>query len=361
MHKYLRAANVGWDGLILDDVKLMNFTDVEMSLFRLEPGDLLLNEASGSPREVGKPAIWRGEIEDCAFQNTLLRVRPKPIVDPRYLLQFFQHEAATGAFARGARGVGIHHLGRDALAKWPVPLPPLNEQRRIAAILDQADDLRARRRQLLECAEELPRSIFVELFGDPASNPRGLPLVPLGEVGELDRGVSRHRPRNDPALLGGPYPLIQTGDVARSGGLITQYSATYSELGLAQSKLWPAGTLCITIAANIAETGILTFDACFPDSVVGFTADKATTTFVQTWLTFLQPTLEAAAPQSAQRNINLAILRALPVPLPGPDQLQRFDQLLDAVAQENRTSREALTHHEALFKATQFLAFSGQL
>jgi type I restriction enzyme, S subunit len=165
MRKYLRAANVGWDGLILDDVKLMNFTDAEMALFRLEPGDLLLNEASGSPREVGKPAIWRGEIENCAFQNTLLRVRPHHMADSQYLSHFFRYEAANGAFARGSRGVGIHHLGRDALARWPVPLPPLDEQRRIAAILDQADALRTKRRENLNLLATMARSIYWSMFG----------------------------------------------------------------------------------------------------------------------------------------------------------------------------------------------------
>lgn len=359
--KYLRAANIGWGGLKLADIKTMNFSDTEMGAYRLEPGDLLLNEASGSATEVGKVAIFMGEVDDCAFQNTLLRVRPGPKVHPRYLLQFLRQQASTGAFARGSRGVGIHHLGREALAGWQVPLPPFTEQIRIAAILDHADAICAKRSLVASHLDSLAQSVYVDMFGDPIRNPRGYISTPLGEVGKLDRGVSRHRPRNDPTLLGGAYPLIQTGDVARSGGLITKYSATYSELGLAQSKLWPAGTLCITIAANIAETGVLTFDACFPDSVVGFTADKATTSFVRVWLTFLQATLEAAAPQSAQRNINLAILRALPVPLPDIQERRRFDAAIDNVAAQRRLAYEAEIQVDALFESVQSRAFSGQI
>jgi len=162
--KYLRAANVGWNGLILDDVKVMNFTDAEMEVFRLQRGDLLLSEASGSPTEVGKPAIWMGEIDDCAFQNTLLRVRPGPTVDPRYLLQYLHQQASSGAFARGSRGVGIHHLGREALARWPVPLPAIDEQRRIAAILDHADALRTKRREIMNDLTSLERSIYWSMF-----------------------------------------------------------------------------------------------------------------------------------------------------------------------------------------------------
>lgn len=135
MRPYLRAANVDWSGLKLDDVKQMNFTDAEMDVYRLEPGDILLGEASGSPGEVGKPGIWTGQFEDCAFQNTLLRVRSKG-PDPRYLLHFFRHLARSGAFASESRGVGIHHIGRAKLAAWQVPIPPIEEQRRIVDLLE---------------------------------------------------------------------------------------------------------------------------------------------------------------------------------------------------------------------------------
>jgi type I restriction enzyme S subunit len=105
----------------------------------------------------------------------------------------------------------------------------------------------------------------------------------LDQLGEVARGRSRHRPRDAGLLYGGPFPFIQTGDVKRAGLYLTEYEQTYSEAGLAQSRLWPAGTLCITIAANIADTAILGIDACFPDSVIGFTADpeKADVRFVK--------------------------------------------------------------------------------
>ncbi|TLH69194.1 restriction endonuclease subunit S [Mycolicibacterium phocaicum] len=191
MRKYLRAANVGWSGLLLDDVKQMNFTDVELKTFRLEPGDLLLNEASGSPKEVGKPALWNGEIEDCAFQNTLLRVRPSNAAEPRYLLHYFGHEAATGAFARGSRGVGIHHLGREALSKWSIPLPPLDEQRRIAAILDQADSVRAKMRDRLGLLRTLAGAVYAATFGDPFENERQWPTKRVDEISRVQLGRQR--------------------------------------------------------------------------------------------------------------------------------------------------------------------------
>jgi type I restriction enzyme, S subunit len=139
----------------------------------------LLGEASGSPSEVGKPALWSGEIDGCAFQNTLLRVRALG-QEPRYLLHYFKDVAASGGFAKRSRGVGISHLGREALASWEVPLPPIDEQRRIAAILDKADELRAKRRAALAQLDSLTQSIFLEMFGGRG---RRWPLKTLGALG----------------------------------------------------------------------------------------------------------------------------------------------------------------------------------
>jgi type I restriction enzyme, S subunit len=242
-----------------------------------------------------------------------------------------------------------------------VPRPPLDEQRRIAAILDQADGLRAKRREALALLDDLTQATFLNLFGDPVKNPRGWPITTLTQLGQLDRGVSRHRPRNDPSLLGGRHPLVQTGEVANSGGYIRRFTGTYSDVGLAQSKKWPAGTLCITIAANIAKTGILTFDACFPDSVVGFTSERATTQYVRVWLGFLQATLERAAPQSAQKNINLAILRNLPIPKPPVESIEQFARNVERLEEAKDLATAHAEGVDGLFASLQSRAFVGGL
>lgn len=133
----------------------------------------------------------------------------------------------------------------------------------ISEILWAANKTRNGYKKLLHIMDELVKSRFIELFGDPVHNSMKWNTELLCHLGDLNRGVSKHRPRNDPKLLGGIYPLIQTGDVANSDGYIRSYKSTYSEEGLKQSKMWSSGVLCITIAANIAKTAILSFDACF--------------------------------------------------------------------------------------------------
>src|SRR5690606_34612096 len=143
-------------------------------------------------------------------------------------------------------------------------------------------------------------------------------LVKLSSIGEVNRGRSRHRPRDASHLYGGPYPFIQTGDVKASNGRITDYTNTYSEAGLQQSRLWPAGTMCITIAANIAETGVLQFPACFPDSVIGFIPDdtQCDVYFVEYMFRLLRSRIQAQATGSVQDNINLQTLERIEFPLP---------------------------------------------
>jgi type I restriction enzyme, S subunit len=281
-------------------------------------------------------------------------------VDKAYL----RHAVVVALLAmqKHLHGATMQHVNRGEFLSTPLRVPPLAEQRRIAAILDQADALRAKRREALAELHSLTQSIFIEMFGDPVLNTSGWELTPLGTVGTLDRGVSKARPRNAPELLGGPYPLIQTGDVANCDAYIRQHTATYSEIGLRQSRLWPAGTLCITIAANIAKTGILTFAACFPDSVVGFNAPQAATVeYVRVWVSFLQKALEDAAPESAQKNINLAILRDLKIPVPPLDLQQTFAARINTVESLKATHRAALADTDALFASLQHRAFTGQL
>ncbi len=327
----------------------------------VEPGDVLLSRIVPHIRRSWVVGGSRGRRIIASGEWIVFR---SSRFHPEYLRHVLVGDPFHVQYLRTVSGVGGSLLrARPAhVAKINIALPPLQEQRRIAEVLDRAEALRAKRRTALAQLDTLTQALFLDLFGDPVVNRRGWPIKKLSEVGTLDRGVSKHRPRNAPELLGGPYPLVQTGEVANCDGYIRSYGSTYSEIGLRQSKMWRAGTLCITIAANIAKTGILTFDACFPDSVVGFRADEpATVEFVRAWLSFLQEGLEEAAPESAQKNINLAILRDLDVPLPPLDLQMEFARRVAAVEKLKTAHHASLADLDALFAALQHRAFRGEL
>ena len=241
-------------------------------------------------------------------------------------------------------------IGRKVLEETMIPNIDKNEQHKCVYVLDKTYSVIQRRKREIQLFDELIKARFVEMFGDPVSNSYGLPEATLPELGEFGRGVSKHRPRNDPQLLGGKYPLIQTGDIANADLFISAYTSTYSEMGLKQSKMWRKGTLCITIAANIAKTAILEFDACFPDSVVGFNANEKTNNiFIHYWFSFFQAILEAQAPESAQKNINVKILSELKIILPDKGKQDEFVEFIKQIDKSKVAVQKALDEAQLLF------------
>lgn len=250
-------------------------------------------------------------------------------------------------------GAVVPKLTQQALKSIPIPLPPLSTQQSIVSELDSLSKIIADCKETLKDYDALEQSIFYDMFGDPVKNEKGWEVKKLGEIGNLARGVSKHRPRNAPELLGGTMPLIQTGDVANADFFIEKYTNTYSELGVAQSKVWKKGTLCITIAATIGKCAILNFDACFPDSVVGFEPNNEISEKIYILFLFknLQKILEEEAPAVAQKNINLALLNNLTVPLPPLPLQQQFASKIEAIEQMKEETKKALQEAETLFQA----------
>ena len=197
--------------------------------------------------------------------------------------------------------------------------------------------------------------------------PQGWVWATLSQVGWLDRGRSKHRPRNAPHLYGGPYPFVQTGDVRHANTFLSEVEASYSEAGLAQSRLWPSGTMCITIAANIGKTAILSMDACFPDSVVGFLSDSddVSIRYVEYFMRSVQQNLENEAPATAQKNINLEILEKVKIPVPPSLEQHQVVKLLNDSMDAARESDLAihLSFKQSAAQRQNILraAFSGQL
>lgn len=351
----LMVADLTRDGKVVS-ARIDSLTELGAKQSRLMTGGDVVIAVSGAP---GLPAILAHDA--CIHDGFVgLRDLDKKRVDPEFLYAYLTFVRATSNSQ--AVGAIFKNLTTDQIKDIEIPILPLAEQQRIAEVLDRAEALRAKRRAALAELDALTQAIFLDMFGDPVLNPKGWEMVKLASVGALDRGVSKHRPRNAPELLGGKHPLVQTGEVANCDGYIRSYTSTYSDIGLKQSKMWSAGTLCITIAANIAKTGILMFDACFPDSVVGFRApNSATVEFVRVWLSFLQKTLEDNAPESAQKNINLALLRGLDVPLPPLSLQQQFAWRIAAVEKLKAAHRTSLAELDALFASLQHRAFRGEL
>ena len=282
---------------------------------------------------------------------------------------------AKGSFERTAQGSTFQAVGGQELRSLPILLPPLPEQRAIAAVLDTIDNAIERTEAVIAATERLRDALLHDLLtrGVPGWHskwqkvpglgdvPASWEVVRLGDVAEVERGKFAHRPRNEPRFYGGTIPFIQTGDVVRAHGRIRQHTQTLNDLGLSISRLFPAGTITVTIAANIGETAIADYPVAFPDSLVGVTPTNIETTFLEYFLRTQKERLNQLAPASAQKNINLEDLRPLATPLPPPLEQRVIAAMLDAADEAIERGSEEQEGLQLLKAATADALLSGRV
>lgn len=329
----------------------------------------------------GKVCIGRG----------LTAIRPSADLDLKYLLYYFRYYEVQ--LQEKGTGTTFKAITQDVVKNIEIPIPDIDEQERVVAKIEElfseldngVETLKKTKQQLAVYRQAVLKEAFegkftahipcdVDLSWASEEETKSLPAIPtewryiaLSNLGDLGRGKSKHRPRNDPKLFeGGKYPFLQTGEVKAAKQYITEYSKMYGEFGLQQSKLWPKGTLCITIAANIAETAFLGIDACFPDSVVGFTPyEHIIPEYIKYFIESQKLRLWAFAPATAQKNINLDTLENLIVPYCSVEEQQlviaEIEARMTICDSIEQTVDIALQQAEAMRQSILKKAFEGEL
>lgn len=330
-----------------------------------ELDDVLIN--STGTGTIGRSVIFRDEASNYIVDGHVTVARPRQSEFVSRWLNDVLRSPAGQRYLEAKCYAGSTNqveLSSSALSGMPIAVPDIAEQRGAAVVLDTLDDqirltaeviakLDLAGRGLLDAllsrgvdatGQLRPLESFEARCGASGSFPASWSVVRLDQIADVDRGKFGHRPRNDPMYLTGPFSFIQTGDIAAAdGGVIVNTSQSLSRLGAAVSREFAAGTIAVTIAANIADTAILGRPMYFPDSVVGVLVHPPhRLEYVQFVLRAAKPRLEARAPQSAQRNINLQDLRPLEVPLPDPAEQSRICQVMEAHAELVAVERDAL-------------------
>ena len=309
------------------------------------PGTVML-AMNGQGATRGKTCVL--DIEATCNQS-LAAISSGPRSNNRFLFQVLDSAYER---LRGLTGDGRNGLNLGLIRTFRFTLPPLPEQRAISAVLDSIDEAIERTEAVFDATERLRDSLLHELLtrGVPGWHSEwkeapGIGTVPacwkvvrLEEVAGVERGKFAYRPRNDPQFYGGAIPFIQTGDVVQANGKINEHSQTLNEQGLSISRLFPAGTIVITIAANIGETAITDYAVAFPDSLVGITPTGIDTSFLEYFLRTQKVRLNQLAPESAQKNINLEDLRPLPTPIPSIKEQVAIAEILNSI--QARMERE---------------------
>lgn len=289
-----------------------------------------------------------------------------PDFQPWYFHHLLRSPAYKGRIKAVSTGVVESRLRlySDDLFRLETLVPPASEQAAIVRFLDHADRrirryIRVKQKLIKLLEEQKQATILRAVTRGLDSSVRVRPTsvdwleevpehwvsVRVKQVTKVLRGKFTHRPRNDPSLYDGPYPFIQTGEVARAGKLITSYRQTLNDHGLAVSRLFPAGTLVMTIAANVGDVAILDFEACFPDSVVGFVPqDRVERDFLYYLFAVMKPVLLREAPVNTQGNLNVDRIGARSIELPPPEEQRQIvlaierecAPLIEAIARAQR-------------------------
>ena len=337
-------------------------------------GESLLLPGNGA--NVGLVIYYNGKFE--AYQRTYVLQS----ISKNFYLKFIYYNILTfwKEYNKDKQyGSATNYIKLGNFKNYCVPLPPLTEQQRIVerieSLFSKLYEAKENLQNVLDGFETRKAAILHKAFtGELTAKWRKQHVVSmesweekkLGDCGSLQRGRSKHRPRNDSRLFGEKYPFIQTGDVANAEMYIINHSKMLSDFGLQQSKIFPKGTLCITIAANIGKVGILTYDCCFPDSVVGFLPNNENICeFIYYKLTTLQKELEELAPATAQKNINLKLLNDLKINMPTLDEQTEIVRIIDYLLAKEQQAKElaenALAKIELIKKSILARAFRGEL
>ncbi len=316
----------------------------------------------------------RKRVDEDFFLNYQVNLPPLPeqhdlikqINKGRTKLALAQHEIThqQSLLAKLKQSILQEAIAGKLTADWRAAHPDVEPASQLLHRI-QAEKARLIAAKKLRPEKPLPKITPAEI---PFEIPKGWEWCRMGEAGIFQRGKSKHRPRNDPRLFeNGDIPFVQTGDVARSkrnGFMIKTSTGYYNAVGLAQSRLWPDGTMCITIAANIAETGFLTFPACIPDSVVAFTpaVEGKTPQFLRMFIELTRTAIEQFAPATAQKNINLEIINELMLPLPPLAEqaaiVARVEELMTTCRLLEAEIEHARTHAAHLLQAVLKEAFA---
>lgn len=340
-----------------------------------EKGDCLLAKITPC-FENGKQGIARDLPSDFGYASTeLIPFRGRAGLSNKYFLFYFVLESETRRqIAQKMEGAtGRQRIPMSVLKNWPITVPPLPEQEKIAAVLLKIQRAIETQDRMIQALRDLKKSTLQHVFTrglrgektkmtDIGEIPKSWEVVELASIATIERGKFSHRPRNDPAFYGGMTPFVQTGDVVRSNGQIREFSQTLNERGLSVSKLFPKGTILLTIAANIGDTGILQFDSAFPDSIVGITPNhQIEGRFLEGYLRTQKHQMHLMAPKGTQMNINIAFLKPWPVILPSREEQDAIGRVILQLDERLDIHESKKTALQALFKTVLNQLMSGEV
>lgn len=356
----IQSRNFTSGTLDLDDVKYLSDADSKRYGEKYIPkvGDILFSNIG----TVGKSIVLETDNQFTFAWNVFL-IRPNhALVDTSYLKRYLDYLNDQNFYERWFTGGTVKFLNKKTIGDFKIPLPPLAEQKRIAAILDKADAIRRKRQQAIKLADDFLRSVFLEMFGDPVTNPKGWPTAKLGELSRIRRGAS---PRPIADFMGGDIPWIKIGD-GSTGDQIYLYSTKegVTQAGADKSLYLKSGSLIFAnCGVSLGFARILKIDGCIHDGwlAIDNLDERLNKVFLLKWINHLTQHFRAIAPDGTQPNLNTAIMKSQEVILPPVDTQREFENCLNKHNLYLDKLKRMLDKNEKLFESLSQKAFSGKL
>lgn len=366
---YLRNPNVRWFDVDTTALEYMPFEEREDERYGLEPGDVVVCEGG----EAGRAAIWDGRLPNVKFQKAIHRVRPGPKLYNRYLVHRLMADYRSGVLADYYTGATIKHLTGQDLGRYEFPLPPIDEQRRIVQILDNANELREIRLRTLAELDALTQSVFFDMFGTDSPHvtigkslrlhERGWPWEFLTDVARLATGHTPDRKR--PTYWGGDIPWITLTEIRRLDGTIavdTEEHVTQAGIDHSAAVRLPAGTVCFSRTASIGFVTIMGREMATSQDFVNWVCDPPLDPmYLMHALIRSRARLRALSTGSTHKTIYFPTVEQFRVLVP-PTELQReFAMRMIVIDRVRQTQHASLAELDVLFASLQHRAFNGEL
>ena len=281
-------------------------------------------------------------------------------IDINFLYWALQHIDLMANTDRAAMG---QTLNKAKLKEIKIPLPPLSGQKRIAQILDKADEIRQKRQQSIEKLDELLQATFIDMFGDPVTNPKGWDVEKLDNLMTIVRGGS---PRPIEKFLGGDYPWIKIGDATKGDDLyISKTKESITEAGLKKTRLLPEGSLIFAnCGVSLGFARILKIQGCIHDGWLAFQnidEERVNKIFLLKALNSVTQFFRDTAPDGTQPNLNTAIMKEFKLIIPPMIEQLKFEQIVYSINEQKEKLINQLFNQEYLFQSLQQRAFNGEL
>ena len=351
----LRAGNISEDGLTFDDLVFVPAERISARQ-RIRRNDILIAASSGSLDVVGKAARALDDYE-AGFGAFCKVLRPGPDVDPAYFAHFFRTQQYRQRVSALAAGVNINNLRNEHLGEFEIPIPALPEQRRIAEVLDKADALWAKRREALAQLATLIQSIFLDMFGNPTTNPKGWPVATLRSLGRVMTG--RTPPSAKEGMFDGTIPFITPGDLESSQPI----KRTVTDAGAEASRTVGAGaTLVCCIGATIGKIDKSTVRSAFNQQINAVEwGERVHAEYGCAVMRFFRPTIIAWGSSTTLPILKKSSFERIEIPVPSATDQQEFALRIERVERVRATHFVALSTSIELFSALQAVAFRGSL